>query len=575
MTLQEELQHDVTELRGLLERLSTRSVVGMCFSSLITAQQENRNSRLHSPDRQISFLLSVLLSTREPETPAKLTEEEWRRMEVLLNDISSVYFKLYFQKGEGETTAEWYQVREVAMSAFLHYFNSGLMASIEQVNDRIAAYLAVFDTDLTKLIGIAATDATKIGRFIAKKLQADLDGLQRLATEEEALRHAILDRADSEGLSLDDLKWVEWKEPWAGKAIEFWEGIQSLGLIKFKELEAEFPAMAAAYWERFTIRRGDGPAIQFPTDKRAIDTRPLILIDDETALFPGTNALFLATMRTGEEALVGSELRQQFLRARDKTLEREVARNARLLFGENATIWEHVFEQPDSQFEHDLIVFDEELCIIFEAKASPPAEPFRDPDKAFTRIRDAFRGDTGIQKAFEQGNHIVSRLNRGEVVRLFGANGSEIGQLLPTSSKLVCCACITRDDFGPLATNLSLLLEKEPDDAYPWAVNIVDLSTLAEAWGYFRWGSLELRRYLEQRLKVHGKVFSPYELDFAGCFVRHGGFQWIQRENTPNYERSPLQTNGLGPKRVESFPFLGANCESQANPAAPTTRQVN
>jgi hypothetical protein len=36
------------------------------------------------------------------------------------------------------------------------------------------------------------------------------------------------------------------------------------------------------------------------------------------------------------------------------------------------------------------------------------------------------------------------------------------------------CACVTRDDFGPLATNLKLLLEKADGNAFPWGTNILD-----------------------------------------------------------------------------------------------------
>ena len=43
---------------------------------------------------------------------------------------------------------------------------------------------------------------------------------------------------------------------------------------------------------------------------------------------------------------------------------------------------------------------------------------------------------------------------------------------------------------------------------------------------------MELRKYLEQRLTLHGKVFSAYDLDYAGCFVRHGGFSGIQRDRS-------------------------------------------
>lgn len=65
---------------------------------------------------------------------------------------------------------------------------------------------------------------------------------------------------------------------------------------------------------------------------------------------------------------------------------------------------------------------------------------------------------------------------------------------------------MTRDIFGALATNLALLLEKDAADSYPW------------------WGPTEFRKYLEQRIVLHGKVFSDDELDYAGYFIRHGSF---------------------------------------------------
>ena len=83
--------------------------------------------------------------------------------------------------------------------------------------------------------------------------------------------------------------------------------------------------------------------------------------------------------------------------------------------------------------------------------------------------------------AYEQ-KSACQPLAAGETVHLFNDAGQELGHR--AKSRFVACACVTRDDFGPLATNLTLLLKKEPRDSYPWAVNIMDLSTLAEAWEY-------------------------------------------------------------------------------------------
>jgi len=164
------------------------------------------------------------------------------------------------------------------------------------------------------------------------------------------------------------------------------------------------------------------------------------------------------------------------------------------------------------------------LCLPIEAKAAPPTEPFRDPDKAFVRLRDAFRADKGIQKALVQANRIVRKLKAGDLVPLYDARSRDVGRLLPDPSKLPIAVCVTRDDFGSLATNLALLLEKDTADSYPWAVNIIDLSNLAEAGSYFNWGPAEFRKYLEQRIMLHGKVFSDDDLDYAGYFMMHDGF---------------------------------------------------
>ena len=328
------------------------------------------------------------------------------------------------------------------------------------------------------------------------------------------------------------------KAPWTETAIKVAGGLERLGLITFAELEAKFPSAAHSYWREFTIARGGGPEVQYPTDPSVFDNRPLIRMDEGTVFCTDANTLFLAVLKRAEETLLCGPLKEKYLRARDKSLEREIVQVARVLLGQNAKIWSGVFESPGSQHEHDVIAVDDHLCIVFEAKASPPRAPLRDPEKAFQRIQDSFRAS--IQKAYEQGNRIVSRLKKGEVVQLYNESGQEIGELMPNESRFIACACVTRDDFGPLATNLSLLLDKMSDDSYPWAVNIIDLSTLAEAWGYFKWGSSELRDYLEQRLNLHGKVFGGYELEYAGCFVEHGSLPGLRQQDaivqlSPNY----------------------------------------
>ncbi len=525
--IEQEITGGLTELRGLLGACSTHSVAGWCFSyHMRTAHSADSADRLSSPAKQIPFLLAVLLSGQEPESPVDFGKDEWERAKSILDKLFYAYMSLYMPSKEelGTLAPEWHRVREVSMLAFLHYFNTGLLASVHQVVERVRTYLVPFDAELLAALGISATQSLAICQWISDQLQKSLDDLQASGHAEREERLKLLDKAEKERWSLDALKDAARDPSYLEKAEKLLSEMNDLGLVSLPKLEAAFPGIAGAFWGQFTVQRGKAPEIRYPTEQSIYEARPLIRISGTEAFCPLVNALFTALLLVGERTLLQSPARDKFLRSRDKALEDEALTKIRAFLSPMATIWSEVYETPDCQYEHDVVAVDDGLYLLIEAKAAPPIEPFRDPDKAFVRLRDAFRADKGIQKAYEQGNRIVRKLKAGDVVPLYDARGREVGRLSPDQSKLPVGVCVTRDNFGALATNLALLLEKDTDDSYPWVVNIIDLGNLAEAWSYFGWGPAELRKYLEQRVLIHGKVFSDDELDYAGYFMRHGSF---------------------------------------------------
>src|SRR5262249_45889127 len=100
-----------------------------------------------------------------------------------------------------------------------------------------------------------------------------------------------------------------------------------------------------------------------------------------------------------------------------------------------------------------------------------------------------------------------------------------------------------RDNYGPLATDLALLLEKEDGEPYPWAINVLDLEVLGEAWNYFGWSTRELLEYLQHRIRLHGKVFSDDELVFAGYYVKHGSLEQVQQAQADHIALDPSYSN--------------------------------
>ena len=141
--LHDHLIRNTEELRDLLRRSSTESIVGMCaafcFGRLIS---DNEGQKLISPGRQPNFLLGLMLSTNEPEKPDQFGKEEWEKAENFLNEIFSTYARMFWPKPEevDSLTESWKQAREIAMPAFLHYFNTGLLASVEQVSPTFALF---------------------------------------------------------------------------------------------------------------------------------------------------------------------------------------------------------------------------------------------------------------------------------------------------------------------------------------------------------------------------------------------------------------------------------------------------
>ena len=186
-----------------------------------------------------------------------------------------------------------------------------------------------------------------------------------------------------------------------------------------------------------------------------------------------------------------------------------------------------LFETPDNQNEHDIVVLGDGVCLFVEVKSSPPDEPFRDPEKAYTRLRRSFRSDTGIQKAYNQANRLLQSVRSNRVVSLYDRDGNEALQLPGSLRDRAFCVCVTRDSYGPVATCLSFLLEKNEGEPYPWAVSVWNLENIAEIWKHCRWDGSQLRAYLSAREKLHTSLFGDDELDYVGAFIMHCGLDQL------------------------------------------------
>ena len=532
--IHESMLVDTEALRDLLSPYSTETIAGMCSSKLMSwFSTWDEVSPLISPTRQVFFLLGLMLSTEEPAEPQMFGDLEFQKAVVLLNDIFQAYAVMYWPSPEEEPqiTDDWRHVREVSMPAFLHYFNTTLMASVEQIIKRVERYLAPFDSEFEEIAGLSATEALEITRWITKTFEQGVIEMQDAARQEYEARLRFLERTEAETWSIERMRKEASQGEYYAHGQRMMKALNDFLKVDKKVLVSEFGEEPAnAYWTLFVSERGDSPEFTYMTEHNAAEEKPLFTVNDGSrALCPFANSLYAAVLLNYENMIQDSSFRDRFFRRRDRELEQEVEETFGKLFTEGAEFHPHVFETQDLQHEHDLVIIADGALLIIEAKASPPVEPFRDPDKAFERISRRFRSDRGIQGGYGQAMRILGRLLAGESVSLYDENRREAASISPADLDRCYAICVTRDDFGPISVDLSLLLTKSANEPYPWAINILDLNYLIDAWTYLDLGPDQLYAYLDSRLDLHGRIIAFDELDLAGAFLQHAGLEMIPR----------------------------------------------
>jgi hypothetical protein len=521
---------DIAKLRNLIGNASSETICLRLFQLLDDTYETACQYGLLAPLRQCQYLLGLLVTTPEPRVHSELTDGEWQQVFEYLRAIYRAYALMFWpseEERELSKTEAWYKPRDVAMPAFLHYFSQGSMASVEQVVARIETTLVHFDKELADKTGISATEAMEITKRICADVQARFEKITALYR----FTKSHYDKAIQAGWDVATARKDMQSSPSYLEHLKTLED-QRLPLSVFLiDLQGVFGyAKAAAYWSLFALSRQSTTSFTYPTELNPVVQRPLIEYGSGKAVMVVGNLLYEAVLASLGKLLADDDrVRQRYLKRRDLALERQVSGILSRLFPD-AEHYPECYEQPDSHFEHDHVVIWQRSMFVIESKASPPPEPFRDPNKACERIRRAFRSESGIQEAFNQSNRLRRAHLRGDQIRLYDQQGELLREVASTELDAVYCICVTANSYGPVAVDLSMLLEKDDADQFPWAVYVNDLDATVCAFDRKRWGPDKFREFLEQRQRLQGKAFTDDELEIVGAFVLYGTLEpWISR----------------------------------------------
>ncbi|MCH7572559.1 MAG: hypothetical protein IH891_06550 [Planctomycetes bacterium] len=196
-------------LRALTSEFSTEALAGLCYRKLSSwFVSQNEVSPLASPSKQIYFMLGLMLTTAEPGSPRKIKDDDWDQIVELLNWIFTSYARMYWPKDGklADMDDSWKRVREISMPAFLDYFNTSMLASVEEIQSRIKAYLSPFDQTFMDLIKISATEVLNVTGFIHHHLQNSLAEVQEAFRAEYESRSKLLEKFDGGKWDLERLR---------------------------------------------------------------------------------------------------------------------------------------------------------------------------------------------------------------------------------------------------------------------------------------------------------------------------------------------------------------------------------
>lgn len=188
------------------------------------------------------------------------------------------------------------------------------------------------------------------------------------------------------------------------------------------------------------------------------------------------------------------------------------------IFGDEAVYHTSVCEERGTK-EHDILIEFHDYILIAEVKASKVREPFFNPQKAYKRISDHFHSDSGIGGAYSQAITLKKFIEGQKDIVLYENKNNKF-YLENISQKIILPLILTLNQFGGLAVNTSLILEKDADEPYPWVCNWHDFENIIEILEYLHKGPQDFIDYVVWRIDNHANVLSSDELDvIEGYFL--------------------------------------------------------
>ena len=492
------------------------------LSSLIHSGRDRARDQLgnlSSPMRQLYYLAGLCFSTNKRDGHVQYyNREKWNEIIILLNEIENEYIGSLIEFDENADATEWKKVRDVAIPSFLSYFNQGPLNFEEQIINWVIDLFCNFDNILIEEYGLQTNDFILFYESLDKVVQNNFQGF---TTNPELLRKNW-DQYTNVESGMDDSLPDFFKESIPADYL-----VMSKYMIDHGMKDRFYPEELVTkdlsldkinkLLEIFSIKREERSFLYYTETNpgNPLYDFPILNLEDGIyQVFEVKQVIHAINSWIEKHVTATPESLDKYLKVKGKLLENNIIELFKKFLGDEIKVIDSYYVNG---CEQDILIIWKDNVFIIEAKGYNIREPFRNPEKAFTRIKDDFKKSIGY--GYEQTFRVESIILEEKALLIQDNQGKTI-ETIDTSKLKNCFSIIVNlNSFGLIQNDLSYLLNIGDEDIYPWAVKYDDLEIFILTMIAQGTNPQRFIDFLLFREELHGKITCSDELEICGGFL--------------------------------------------------------
>lgn len=523
------MESKIRSLKERLQHIGTRDLLGMIGIHFLTfandakgiAEQSNifSKTKLMSPQKQYIYLAGLLMSTDDKSDGLITQDNESRLYEELEDAVQEITFDYIktFLDIDPKASQDDIKKNLVSMEAFTSYFDMGILRYSEQTINLIHTLYGGFDLELESITGLTTDDFIAFYELICDTFEQSMSESTHAVENLKKILYSFNPYAvDAEKEYERFLAFAQ-----GNARTNLQNAMDNLNTIKSADIIKTFgEEKGQKLLDTFCLYRKEENFLYY-NGKNPFAEKPLCWLDEGETLFIVHPQFLLNAIYNHITDILekpNNSFADKYKKVKADIVEIKFLELLKKIFGEQAKYHTSVCEERGTK-EHDILVEFNNYILLIEAKASKVREPFFNPEKGYVRVKDHFNSDTGIGGAYEQAIILKQFIESKDSVALY-ENKTVKFEITDISKKTILPIVFTLNQFGGLAINTSMLLEKNEDQPYPWVCNLHDFENIIEILKYLKKTPTDLIEYIIWRSKNHTRVLASDELDVVeGYFM--------------------------------------------------------